>query len=75
VSDSLLQRDCYGESRVLASNVTDFQASTWPACPLAKTVRMQFTVAADEQQTTLRSAVTLRADSTSEVIQTGGFMC
>jgi prepilin-type N-terminal cleavage/methylation domain-containing protein len=59
--------NAYNDLTVLATDVTAFSVSVWPAVPLTRLVRFQLTVGTGSSAVTLRSAASTRAGATGYV--------
>jgi type II secretory pathway pseudopilin PulG len=59
--------NAHNDLTVLATDVTAFRLSVWPAVPLTRLVRFQLTVGTGSSAVTLRSAASTRAGATGRV--------
>ena len=59
--------NAYNDLTVLATDVTAFRVTVWPAVPLTRLVRFQLTVGTGSSAVTLRSAASTRAGATGYV--------
>ena len=64
-----MKLNAYYAPVVIAENVHEFVVSTTPAPPMTNSVKLKITVGSGDGAVTLRTAVTLRADSTEDVME------
>ena len=67
LAGSLIVGNAEHREYVQAEGVELFEVAAYPPCPEAKMVTLKLVISDGDQQTTFRSAVTLRADCTSNI--------
>lgn len=69
---SWMRNHIYAQSRVLAEEITNFQATGQSAAPMTRLLKINISSGAAGNEVALRSVVKIRADATDQVSMVGG---